>query len=95
MGGNIALARFGRLRAPSEVMELKWEDIDFDNRRLCIHAPKTAHHRNKGIRYCPIFPELMDEYPIKDVCTWLGNFRQLRVVRGKTLNPHLTKENQG
>ena len=122
---------------PPKLCELKWEDIDFDNRRLCIHAPKTAHHRNKGIRYCPIFPELfpylenlaelakhrgamptdyvitkprgsesvlrkpfmailkragipvypklfqnlrasretelMDEYPIKDVCTWLGN----------------------
>ena len=133
----IALARFGGLRAPSEVMELKWEDIDLENRRMCIYATKTAHHRNKGIRFCPIFPELfpylerlaelakyrgakptdyviskprgsesvlrkpfmailkragipvypklfqnlrasretelMDEYPIKDVCSWLGN----------------------
>ena len=133
----IALARYGGLRAPSEVMRLKWEDIDFPNRRMCIHASKTEHHKNKGVRYCPIFPELlpyledlaelakhrgakptdyiitkprgsesvlrpgmlkilklaglnvypklyqnlrasretelMDEFPIKDVCAWIGN----------------------
>ncbi|MCC7334034.1 MAG: site-specific integrase [Pirellulaceae bacterium] len=133
----IALARFGGLRAPSEVMELTWEDIDFPNRRMRIFSPKLARNKHKGIRYCPIFPELlpyleslselakhrganqtdyiitaprgsesvlrpgmlkilklaglevypklfqnlrasretelMDEFPIKDVCSWIGN----------------------
>lgn len=133
----IALARFGGLRAPSEIMHLKWEDIDFANRRMMIFSPKLARNRNKGLRECPIFTELlpyledlaelaqargakptdfvissprgsesvlrkpflailklagipvypklfqnmrasretelMDEFPIKDVCTWIGN----------------------
>jgi integrase len=55
----IALSRFGGLRCPSEPMRLKWEDVDLVNRRLRIHAKKTEHHRNGGVRYCPIFPELM------------------------------------
>lgn len=68
----IALARYGGLRAPSEVMRLKWEDIDFARGRMCIHSPKTEHHRNKGIRYCPIFPEL---WPYLESLAELANHR--------------------
>jgi integrase len=46
------LARFAGLRCPSEVMGLKWTDIDWDAGRLRIDAPKT------GLRYCPMFPEV-------------------------------------
>jgi integrase len=55
----IALVRYGGLRSPSEPMRLKWQDVDFQNRRLKIHAKKTAHHANGGVRFCPIFPELL------------------------------------
>jgi len=52
------LARFGGLRCPSEVLRLKWEDIDFANEQFTVHASKTEHHGSGGIRTVPMFPEL-------------------------------------
>ncbi len=43
------LARWGGLRCPSEVLRLKWEDVDFDNDRFTVHASKTEHHENSDI----------------------------------------------
>lgn len=53
-----ALARFGGLRTPSETLKLKWSDIDFETKRMTVHAPKTEHHEGKATRTVPIFPEL-------------------------------------
>jgi integrase len=47
-----SLARFGGLRCPSEVLGLRWTDVDWDAGRLRIQSPKT------GLRFCPMFPEL-------------------------------------
>ncbi len=47
-----ALARFAGMRTPSEVLSLKWEDIDWMKGRIRIDWPKT------GLRYCPLFGEL-------------------------------------
>jgi integrase len=47
-----ALARFGGLRCPSEVLGLRWSDVDWDKGRLRIDSPKT------GLRFCPMFAEL-------------------------------------
>lgn len=61
----VALARFGGLRCSSEVIPLKWEDIDHESGRFLIHSPKTEHHPNGATRLCPLFPELrevLDEY---------------------------------
>jgi len=133
----IALSRLGGLRCPSETLRLRWEDIDFAYGRIRIHASKTEHHKDGGIRDCPLFPglrpyleqlaelakcrgakptdsvianlrgseaylrrglfrilkkagivpwpkifhnmrasretELLDDFPIKDVCAWIGN----------------------
>ncbi len=133
----IALSRIGGLRCPSETLRLRWEDVDFANGRIRIHASKTEHHKDGGIRDCPMFPdlrpyleelaelakcrgakltdpvianlrgseaylrtglmkilkkagimawpkifhnlrasretELLDDFPIKDVCAWIGN----------------------
>jgi integrase len=52
------LARWGGLRCPSEVLRLKWQDVDFEHSRFIVHASKTAHHADSGIRTVPIFPEL-------------------------------------
>jgi integrase len=52
------LARFGGLRCPSEIVRLKWQDIDFEHQRFTVHASKTEHHADGGIRIVPIFPEL-------------------------------------
>ncbi len=54
----IALSRFGGLRLPSELLALRWDDVDLPAGRMVIHASKTAHHESSGIRTCPIFPEL-------------------------------------
>ena len=52
------LARWGGLRCPSEVLRLKWQDIDFEHDRFTVHASKTEHHADAGVRTVPMFPEL-------------------------------------
>ena len=53
----IALWRFAGLRAVSEVLTLKWEDILWDQKEIVVHAPKTARY-GKGIRIIPFFPHV-------------------------------------
>jgi integrase len=53
-----ALARFGALRCPSEILSLKWVDIDWDRGRMLVHSPKTEHHEGHESRLVPIFPEI-------------------------------------
>ncbi|HHH76270.1 MAG TPA: integrase [Phycisphaerae bacterium] len=55
-----ALARYGGLRMPSELLPLKWADVDFATMRFVVHSPKTAH-QGKAFRTVPIFPQL---YPM-------------------------------
>jgi integrase len=52
------LARWGGLRCPSEVLRLKWQDIDFEQNQFVVHSLKTEHHADSGIRTVPMFPEL-------------------------------------
>ena len=53
----IALARYGGLRSPSEVLSLRWQNIDFDPQRgtIVVESPKTAHHPGKDQRVIPLF----------------------------------------
>jgi integrase len=53
----VALARYGGLRVPSELLALRWSDVNWERRRMVIHAPKTKR-AGTGIRVIPIFPEL-------------------------------------
>ncbi len=53
----IALARYGGLRIPSELAELRWSDIDWEHERFTVTSPKTARS-GKPKRSVPIFPEL-------------------------------------
>jgi integrase len=53
-----ALVRYGGLRCPSEVLGLKWEDVNWEKNKIFIHAPKTEHHEDGGDRIIPIFSEL-------------------------------------
>jgi len=52
------LARWGGLRCPSEILRLKWQDVDFEHNQFTVHASKTEHHEDGGIRTAPMFPEL-------------------------------------
>ena len=54
----LALSRYGGLRTPSETLSLRWDDIDWEMNRMSIPEPKVEHHEGRGIRSCPIFPEL-------------------------------------
>ena len=54
----VALARYGGLRCPSEVLSLRWQDIDWEAGRIVVTSPKTEHHPGKATRTIPLFPEL-------------------------------------
>ncbi|MGE3243324.1 MAG: tyrosine-type recombinase/integrase [Pirellulales bacterium] len=54
----VALCRFGGLRCPSEVLALRWHDVDFANGRVTINSCKTEHHIGGTKRTIPLFPEL-------------------------------------
>ena len=53
-----ALCRYAGLRCASEVSGLKWADVNWQKMRFTVHAPKTEHHADAGIRVVPIFAEL-------------------------------------
>ena len=53
-----ALARFGGLRCPSEVLSLRWIDVNWAQSRINVRSPKTEHHPGKASRLIPLFPEL-------------------------------------
>lgn len=52
------LCRFGGLRCPSEVLRLRWEDVNFDKQEFTVHSSKLEHHIGDGVRVVPMFPEL-------------------------------------
>ncbi len=54
----VALCRFGGLRCPSELLSVKWSDVDWERGRFRVHSPKTEHLDAGGDRWVPIFPEL-------------------------------------
>lgn len=53
----IALARIGGLRAPSEVLRLRWADILWGKHRFCVTSLKTARY-GRPKREVPLFPKL-------------------------------------
>jgi len=55
-----ALARYGGLRCPSEVLALRWSDIAWDRERFKVTSPKTKRY-GKGERVVPLWPELRVE----------------------------------
>ncbi len=67
----IALVRFAGLRCPSEVVGLRWGDVDFDRARLTVRSPKTAGHDGHAVRVVPITPEvrpiLQDLFDVAEV----------------------------
>ena len=54
----VALARYGGLRCPSEVLSLRLLDIDWAANTIRVTSPKTEHHPGKASRLIPLFPEL-------------------------------------
>lgn len=59
-----ALARYGGMRTPSEPLLLRWSDVNWEQGRMTVTAPKTERFPDGKYRVTPIFPELrpfMDE----------------------------------
>jgi len=54
-----ALCRYGGVRCPSEILTLKWADVNWEQGRILIHSPKTEHHEGGESRMIPLFPELL------------------------------------
>jgi len=44
--------------SPIETLSLRWDDIGWEMNCMSIPEPKVEHHVGRGIRSCPIFPEL-------------------------------------
>ena len=45
---------------PSELVRLTWADVNWEQNRIVVHASKTEHHADGGIRVIPLFRELRD-----------------------------------
>jgi integrase len=57
--GIISLVRFAGLRCPSELVGLRWGDVNWERGRLSVRSPKTAGHgEGHAMRVVPIAPEL-------------------------------------
>jgi len=54
----VGLARYGGLRCPSEVLSIRWEQIDWLSNKMIIPSPKTEHLAGKDFRDCPLFADL-------------------------------------
>jgi integrase len=79
----VILSRYGGLRCPSEVLSLKWEDINWAEGKIVVPSPKTEHHPGKESRVIPLFPELhaqlrecFEAAPVGSVYVIGGTFRQ-------------------
>ena len=54
----VALCRYGGVRCPSELLPLRWSEVNWGQGRFLVHSPKTEHHEGGADRWVPIFPEL-------------------------------------
>ena len=57
----IALARIGGLRCPTELQQLRWSDVDWEQNRFVVRSPKTERHASHQKRIVPLFSELQAE----------------------------------
>lgn len=53
----IALARFGGLRCPSEILPMRWSNFNHTEKTILVTSTKTAH-TGHGHRIIPLFPEI-------------------------------------
>ncbi len=52
------LCRIGGMRCPSELLRATWDDVQWSNHRMLIHATKTEGHEGRETRLIPLWPEL-------------------------------------
>jgi integrase len=54
----LALSRLAGLRCPSELVGLRWSDVNWERGALTVRSPKNAAHEAHAVRTVPIDPEL-------------------------------------
>jgi integrase len=54
----IGIARYAGLRCPSEIQELKWTDLNWQQKALTVRSPKTAANAKHAVRVVPVAAEL-------------------------------------
>lgn len=54
----VSLSRYAGLRCPSEMLLLRWGDVNWDRGRMTVRSPKTANHEGHAARIVPIVPEV-------------------------------------
>jgi integrase len=54
----IALGRYAELRIPSELVGLRWSEVNWENGRFIVHSPKTER-KGKDKRIVPIFEQVI------------------------------------
>jgi integrase len=79
-----ALARYGGLRCPSELVTLKWSDIDWKKGRFVVYETKRKRHVET--RETPLFPELR---PFLETCFRAKDRDPIKVIK----RVHCTKNN--
>ena len=57
----LALVRYGGLRCPSEVLRLRWADINWELNQFNVRSSKTERYQGKDERIVPLFPEVRKE----------------------------------
>jgi len=88
----VALARYGGLRCPSEVLSLRWVDIDWAAETITVQSPKTAHHAGKETRIIPLWPQLREHLdaaffaPERDASPYVVDERFRQAAIGKDGN---------
>jgi len=60
-GLMLLFARYLGVRVPSEIVPLKWTDINWETMTIVVTSPKTKRHRDGHQRIVPIFPEVAEE----------------------------------
>ena len=88
----LCLARFGGLRIPSELVELRWKDVDVEGGRILIHVKKKEHLDGHQTREIPIVAEIW-EYLEGPYCSRRANpaasGEDFVVSRGREANANL------
>ncbi len=67
LADNYRPGRYGGLRRPSQVLSLRWQDIDWESGRMRVTSPKTERLAGKDSRLVPVFlesrPYLEEAFP--------------------------------
>ncbi len=57
----LLFARYLGVRVPSEIVPLKWSDVNWKTMQIIVTSPKTKRHPGGHERVVPIFPEVAVE----------------------------------